>query len=106
MANKNYTEVVIDGRAITMGGSADAEYMQQIAEYINGKIEELKAGANYNRQTSEDKRTMLLLNIVDDYYREKKRADLLERKMESMEDDIDNLRHELVRERMQREGQA
>ena len=104
MSEKQVTEVVIDGRAITLTGDAEAEYMQAIADYVNGKIRELQEGANYNRQTAEDRRLMLLLNIADDYYQEKKRADVLEHKNAGMEDDIDNLRHELVRERMQREG--
>ena len=104
MAERKYTEVVIDGRAITLSGDEDTEYMQEIASYVNGKIRELQGGGNYNRQSNEDRRLMLLLNIADDYYQEKKRADVLEHKNAGLEDDIDNLRHELVRERMQREG--
>ena len=75
--------VVIDGREVVITGSDDAEYLQEIAAYINGKIEELRRGGNYGRQTAEDRRLMLLLNIADDYYREKKRADEMEERFQT-----------------------
>ena len=60
MAERKYTEVVIDGRAITLSGDEDTEYMQEIASYVDGKIRELQEGGNYNRQSNEDRRLMLL----------------------------------------------
>lgn len=104
MAYFTSDQVVIDGRQIAVSGSEDAAYLQQIALYINNKIEELKKGGNYGRQNAEDRRLMLLLNIADDYYREKQRADELEDQMARMEEQVDHLRLELVHHRM-KEGQ-
>ena len=103
MAEERIAKVEIDGREITLTGDETA-YMEMIAAYINGKIEELKKGGNYNRQTGEDRRLMLLLNIADDYYREKQRREETERQLARVEEDMDNLRHELVKKQMQREG--
>ena len=104
MAEKQYTEVTIDGRTITMGGTEDVVYMQRIAAYVDDKIAECRSSAGYNRQTPEDKRTMLLLNIADDYFRAKTKAEELESRVEELEEDLDKLRHELVHQRIRKEG--
>lgn len=96
--------VEIDGRRVAITGSDDGAYLQEIADYINGKIEELRRGGNYGRQTAEDRRLMLLLNIADDYYREKKRADEMEDRFAEMEEQVDHLRLELVHHQMKRSG--
>ena len=103
MAEERTAKVEIDGREITLTGDETA-YMEKIAAYINGKIEELKRGGSYNRRTGEDRRLMLLLNIADDYFREKQQREEAERQLARMEEDMDNLRHELVKKQMQKEG--
>ena len=102
MAEEQITKVEIDGREITLTGD-EAPYMEKVAAYVNGKIQELRTSANYNRQTGEDRRLMLLLNIADDYFREKQRREDLEQELLRMEEESDDLRHELVKKQMQRE---
>ena len=42
MNDKNYAEVLIDGKIYTLGGAEDQEYFQKVAGYITGKMTELK----------------------------------------------------------------
>ena len=49
MAVKNTTQVLIDGKIITLGGYESPEYLQKVAAYLNQKISELSQSAGYNR---------------------------------------------------------
>ena len=37
METKNYTQVLIDGKIYTLGGSEDEAYLQRTASYVNEK---------------------------------------------------------------------
>ena len=37
MDSKNYTQVLIDGKIYTLGGSEDEAYLQKAASYVNDK---------------------------------------------------------------------
>ncbi len=103
MREKIYTNVTIAGRTYTLGGYEEAEYLQRISAYINSKIGALQETPGYTRQ-SVDTRTLLLeMNMADDYFKERRRADMLEERVENMEKEIDSLKHELVAEQMKRE---
>ena len=52
MAVKNTTQVLIDGKIITLGGYESPEYLQKVAAYLNQKISELSQSAGYNRPVS------------------------------------------------------
>ena len=43
MAVKNTTQVLIDGKIITLGGYESPEYLQKVAAYLNQKISELSS---------------------------------------------------------------
>lgn len=103
MSETNCTEVVIGGKSFRLSGSEDSAYMQEVASYLNRKIGEMESSPGWRRLPADERHMMLLLNLADDYFREKKHSEMLESKAEGMEDDIDDLRHELVRERMQNE---
>ena len=72
MAVKNTTQVLIDGKIITLGGYESPEYLQKVAAYLNQKISELSQSAGYNRLSVDTKHTLLALNIADDYFKSKK----------------------------------
>lgn len=38
MDTKNYTQVLIDGKIYTLGGTEDEAYLQKAASYVNEKI--------------------------------------------------------------------
>ena len=104
MSEEKSVHVMIDGQLIEVSGE-DVATMQQIADYINRKIRELKETGSYNRQSGVDKHRLLLLNVANDYFREKQRVRELEAQLSDMEDVMEQLRRELVRERMRQEKQ-
>ena len=103
MTAKNYTEVTIAGRTFMLGGYEDDEYLQRIATHINGKIGALKEVNGYSRMNADYQTMMLELNLVDDYFEQKKRCEVLEARIEAMEKEIYELKHELVLDQIRRE---
>ena len=101
MAVKNTAKVIIGGKIITLGGYESEEYFQKVASYINRKIEELSEMPGYSRQPMETKHTLLSLNITDDYFKAKKQAEIFEQDLQQKDQEMYNLKHELISLRMQ-----
>ena len=78
MAVKNTTQVLIGGKIITLSGYESEEYLQKVANYMNGKLTELGQLPGYNRQSQETRHTLLSLNIADDYFKAKRQAEMFE----------------------------
>lgn len=100
MAVKNTAQVVIGGKIITLGGYESEEYFQKIASYINNKIAELSEMPGYSRQPMETKHTLLSLNITDDYFKAKKQAEIFEQDLQQKDQEMYELKHELISLRM------
>ena len=101
MAVKNTAKVIIGGKIITLGGYESEEYFQKVASYINRKIEELSEMPGYSRQPMETKHTLISLNITDDYFKAKKQAEIFELDLQQKDQEMYNLKHELISLRMQ-----
>ena len=97
MAVKNTAQVVIGGKIITLGGYESEEYFQKVASYINNKIAEMPG---YSRQPMETKHTLLSLNITDDYFKAKKQAEIFEQDLQQKDQEMYELKHELISLRM------
>ena len=93
---KNITEVVIDGKIISISGDEEAAYMTKVAAFINDKLSELKKAANYKKLSAEHKQILLGLNLADEYFREKKKNQILEAELELKEREVYSLKHELI----------
>ena len=93
---KNVTEVVIDGKIISMSGDEDAAYMTEVAAFINDKLAEMKKITNYGRLSAEQKQILLGMNLADEYFREKKKNQILEAEIELKEREVYSLKHELI----------
>ena len=104
MAVKNTTQVLIDGKIITLSGYESPEYLQKVASYINQKIGELSQLQGYNRLSVDTKHTLISLNVADDYFKAKAQAEKLEREIEAKEKEIYNLKHDLIAEQIQSEN--
>ena len=100
MNNKNYAEVLIDGKIYTLGGAEDQEYFQKVAGYITGKMNELKKQDRFSRQSQEYQAVMVALNIADDYFKAMAKVDESRRRCEEMEKETYSLKHELVTTQM------
>ena len=101
MAVKNTAKVIIGGKIITLGGYESEEYFQKVASYINKKIEELSAMPGYSRQPMETKHTLISLNITDDYFKARKQAEIFEQDLQQKDQEMYDLKHELISLRMQ-----
>ena len=101
MAVKNTAQVIIGGKIITLGGYESEEYFQKVASYMNNKIAELSEMPGYSRQPMETKHTLLSLNIADDYFKAKKQAEIFEQDLSQKDQEMYDLKHELIALRMQ-----
>ena len=101
MAVKNTAQVIIGGKIITLGGYESEEYFQKVASYMNNKIAELSGMPGYSRQPMETKHTLLSLNITDDYFKAKKQAEIFEQDLSQKDQEMYDLKHELIALRMQ-----
>ncbi len=96
MAGKNQTEVLIDGRIYTLSGYESEEYLQRVASYLSSKIGEIKRSEGYNRLSRDLKSIMLDLNVADDYFKTKKKADGFEEQIAEKDREIYDVKRELV----------
>ena len=96
MSAKTSAEVVIDGKVYTLSGYEGEEYLQKVASYINGKINEFTSIEEYRHIPLNMKNTLIQLNIADDYFKAKKQISLLEEDLAAKEKELYDLKHELV----------
>ena len=96
MSAKTSAEVVIDGKVYTLSGYEGEEYLQKVAAYINGKINEFDALDNTKHLPANMKSTLIQLNIADDYFKAKAQVEKLERDMEMKDRELYDLKHDLI----------
>ena len=96
MAVKNTAQVIIGGKIITLGGYESEEYFQQDASYMNKKIGELETVPGYGRQPMETKHMLPSLNITDDYFKAKKQVETYELDLQQKDQEMYDLKHELI----------
>lgn len=94
--DKNTIEVVIGGKIITVSGEEDAAYMSEVAAFVNDKLTELEKMKNYKRLSADQKQILLGMNLADEYFREKKKNQLLESESELKDRELYNLKNELI----------
>lgn len=94
--SKTDTEVVIGGKVFTLSGYESAEYLQQVAGYINNKITEYMKLDSFRKQPLDMQNVLLELNIADDYFKAKKQISILEEDVQSKEKELYNFKHELI----------
>ena len=64
-------------------------------------MDELSAMPGYSRQPMETKHTLISLNITDDYFKAKKQAEVFEQDLQQKDQEMYDLKHELISLRMQ-----
>ncbi|MEG0370161.1 MAG: cell division protein ZapA [Hungatella sp.] len=104
MTDKNYAEVLIDGKIYTLGGAEEEHYLQKVASYINEKISQLRRQEGFSKQSQEYQAVMVELNIADDYFKTKDQAMNAQKLKDDMERETYNLKHELVTTQMKLEA--
>lgn len=106
MSAKTNAEVIIGGKVYTLSGYESEEYLQKVAAYINNKRSEFDAMEECRRLSADMKSTLLELNIADDYFKVKGQAETLEQDLEAKEQEIYNLRHDLISNQIKMESDA
>ncbi len=97
MKDKNDVEVLIDGRKYTISGFESAEYLQQIASYINRKFIEFRKKDYYARMDLDLRNALLAINIADDYCKEKKKASEYRMENELKDKMVLDMKHEIIK---------
>lgn len=104
MAEKTSAEVVIGGKVYTLSGYESEEYLQKVAAYINGKLNEFNSIEGYQRFPADMKATLLELNIADDYFKAKAQIERLEQDIELKDKELYNLKHDLIQSQIKAEN--
>ena len=71
---------------------------------MNKKLGELETVPGYSRQPMETKHMLLSLNITDDYFKAKKQVETYELDLQQKDQEMYDLKHELISLRMQIEA--
>ena len=104
MAIKTDTEVIIAGKVFTLSGNESEEYLQKVASYINNKIAEYNGNDSFKRQPMDIQNVLLQLNIADDYFKAKKQISILEEDLKNKNDEVYELKHDLIASQMKLEA--
>ena len=103
MDSKNYTQVLIDGKIYTLGGSEDEGYLQRAASYVNEKVNTLRRIPCFTKQSVEYQTVMAELNMADDYFKAMEHSREVEHQRDELERETYSLKHELVSTQMKLE---
>jgi len=87
MSAKTSAEVVIDGKVYTLSGYEGEEYLQKVASYINGKINEFTSIEEYRHIPLNMKNTLIQLNIADDLISNQVKTETAEESLKKLERD-------------------
>ena len=96
MSQKNDIPVVINNKVYTLSGFESEEYLQNVASYINGKIQECQSSESYRRFNAEYQSVLLALNIADDYFKAKLQVNQMLTDDDDKDKQIYDLRHEVI----------
>lgn len=102
MDNKNYVDVLIGGKIYTLGGLEEESYLQQVAAYLNDKIQQISRTEGYSRLPDDYRNLTLNLNLADDYFKEREHNRVLAAQKDELEKEVYRLRAELVTKRVKK----
>ena len=104
MAQKKDVQVIIDEKVITLSADESIEYMQKVALYINNKKTECKMSEQYHKLTPDYQALLLSLNIADDYFKAKDKADALQNELNKLEKQNYDIQHEQIETKIKYES--
>lgn len=90
MANR--VTVNICGEEYTFVAEESTSYMQKVGSYVNGKMEELLAGAKVGRT---DAAVLTAANIADELFKEREAAEGLRRQLKQYLDEANRAKNEV-----------
>lgn len=96
MSAKKSTDVLIGGKVYTLSGYEEEEYLTMVAGYINNKIAEINEREDLRKLPLDMKATLIELNIADEYFKAKQKIEKFESEMEEKEEELYELKHDLI----------
>lgn len=96
MPQKIDIPVVINNKVYTLSGYEGDDHLQNVANYVNSKINECKTSESYRKMGAEYQGVFLALNIANDYFEAKKHADNMVGEDEEKDQQIYDLRHQVI----------
>ena len=90
MANR--VTMNICGEEYTFVAEESASYMQKVGSYVNGKMEELLAGAKVGRT---DAAVLTAANIADELFKEREAGEGLRRQLKQYLDEANRAKNEV-----------
>ena len=105
MSTKVDTEVIVGGKVFTISGYESEEYLQKVATYLNGKYNDFNKEDGFRRLTLDYQNLLIQFNIADDYFKAKNQISLLEDELKGREDDLCNIKHELIATQIKMDNQ-
>lgn len=103
MAQQIETQVVIDGKVLTLYGYESSEHMQKVAAYINETILEFKKMDSFKRLNPDTRNHLIELNIADDYFQAKAQVEMLQEELKQKQDELYNLKHDSINKEIELE---
>lgn len=100
MSAKKSTKVLIDGKVYTLSGYEEEDYLQRIATYLNGKLDEFSQMEGYKNLSVDMKQVLININVADDYFKARDLVEKLESDMENKDKEIYDLKHDLISEQV------
>ena len=101
MGELNEAKVPIDGKVYHLVGEESEEYMHLVAAYINRKIAEVEGLEAVKRMNSKTRSILTILNIADDYIKEKDERDRIFKQLQEAKIELEDAKSktaELTRE--------
>ena len=96
MAAKNSVQVLVGGKVIRLTGYESEEYLEKVASYLNHKLGELSQISSWRRMAADTRSTLLSLNVADDYFKAKSKAEELEEELQNKDRELYDLKQDLV----------
>ena len=96
MNKKHDIEVIIQNKRYTLCGYESEEYLQKIASYINARYAEFKENTAYRLIDHEIKNILVQINIADDYFKAREKADELKSMSDQKSEEIYDIKHEVI----------
>lgn len=104
MADKHDIPVIINGKVYTLSGYESEDYLQGLAMYINNRMAECKSSEGFRKLSTEYQNILLALNIADDYFKAKKQLESHGEQMAEKEQQLYDLRHEMIEKQIKHES--
>ncbi len=96
MPAKNSVQVLIGGKVTRLTGYESEEYLEKVASYLNHKLGDLSQLSTWRRLTQDTKGTLLALNVADDFFKARKKAEELEEELQVRDRELYELKQQIV----------